>query len=183
MRCSKMSCFLSADLAVAGILEDDVLRVGKLLVVVEEVLAAQAGDRRGMRVDAQAPAGDVDVVHAVVAHVAACRSRTTSARCRAAGSTDTAPSARARATGRSRASAADRSAAAWPIELRSWLFQALATSTSPIAPSCSCSIASWHDGPCCGSACRPARRACCVAHGLDHQPALRGCCAQHGFST
>ena len=41
IRCSKMSCLRCPTLAVARIFEHDVLRVGKLLIVVEEVLAAR----------------------------------------------------------------------------------------------------------------------------------------------
>jgi hypothetical protein len=46
---------LVANLSVARIFEHDVLRVGELLVVVEEVFAAHRHDRAGVRVDAQAP--------------------------------------------------------------------------------------------------------------------------------
>ena len=48
----------------------DVLGVGKLLVVVEEELAAAGGDRVRMGLDAEAEAGEVDVVDAVVPDIA-----------------------------------------------------------------------------------------------------------------
>src|SRR5690349_7570708 len=51
------------------IFEYRVLSVAKLLVVIEERLAAQAGRLRGMRRDAQAPTGDIDVMDAIVADV------------------------------------------------------------------------------------------------------------------
>ena len=57
-------------LAVAGKVPDAGGRVGKLLVVVEEILAADRGDLGRQRVDAEAPAGVVDFVGAVVADVA-----------------------------------------------------------------------------------------------------------------
>src|SRR5213078_24477 len=49
--------------------ENDGLGVGELLIVIEKVFAAQSGDRRRMRVDAEAPARDIEVVNAVVAHI------------------------------------------------------------------------------------------------------------------
>src|SRR4029453_11564124 len=64
---------LMAGLAVASPLENAILRVGKLLIVVEEKLAAQGGDRRWLRRHAQAPASDVDIVNAVVADIAAAK--------------------------------------------------------------------------------------------------------------
>ena len=59
-----------SDLPVSRPLEDAVLRVGELLVVVEEELAAEGGGRGREGIDAEAPAGDVDLVDAVVADVA-----------------------------------------------------------------------------------------------------------------
>ena len=55
---------------VRPVLEQDILRVGKLLVVVEEIFPAQRGDAVRVRRDTEPPAGDIEVVHAVVAHVA-----------------------------------------------------------------------------------------------------------------
>src|SRR5262245_51750543 len=57
-------------LADAGPFEDDGLRVGELLIVVEEVFAPQGGDSGRVGIDLQTPAGDIEVVDAVVAHVA-----------------------------------------------------------------------------------------------------------------
>jgi hypothetical protein len=66
-----MSCFRPPRLPLDRVLDDRVLRVGELLVVVEEILAPQAGDALRVRGDAQPPQRDVDVVDAVVADVAA----------------------------------------------------------------------------------------------------------------
>ena len=57
-------------LAVTVIFKDDVLRVGKLLVIVEEIFPAERSDGRRMDLDAQTPAGDIEIVDAVIAHVA-----------------------------------------------------------------------------------------------------------------
>src|SRR6185312_14571428 len=54
-----------------GVFANRILRVGELLIVVEEIFSAQASDRRGMRFDAQTPQRDVDIMYAVVADVAA----------------------------------------------------------------------------------------------------------------
>ena len=70
MRCSKMNCRGCVPPLPGVVLADDVLRVRPLLVVVEEVLAAQRRDAVRQRVEAQAPDADVDVVDAVVADVA-----------------------------------------------------------------------------------------------------------------
>jgi len=59
-----------ADLAVARPLKDHGSRVRVLLIVVEVVLAAQSGHGRGMRLDAQAPAGVIDLVRTVAAQAA-----------------------------------------------------------------------------------------------------------------
>jgi len=59
--------------AVQIVLEADVLGVGELLVVVEEVFASERRDAVGVCFDAEPPAGDVDVVDAVVADVAAAK--------------------------------------------------------------------------------------------------------------
>src|SRR5206468_1239634 len=61
---------LLARFALDWILEDGALRVRKLLVVVEEVLAAEARDGTRMDRDAESPAGDVDIMDAVVPDVA-----------------------------------------------------------------------------------------------------------------
>src|SRR5262249_29062088 len=53
-----------------SILEDRVLRIGELLVIVEEILASQAGDALWVRGDSQSPQRDIDVVNAIVADVA-----------------------------------------------------------------------------------------------------------------
>ena len=50
---------------------DGILGVGQLLVVVEEVLAAQAGDSVRVAGDSKSPEGDIDIMNAVVANVAA----------------------------------------------------------------------------------------------------------------
>src|SRR5689334_6292315 len=59
------------NLPVPRILKGHVLRIRKLLIVVEDELSSQRRDRRGMRVDSQSPHADIDIVHAVVPHVAA----------------------------------------------------------------------------------------------------------------
>src|SRR5690606_32807920 len=56
-------------LAGAEVLLDDGLSVAELLVVVDEILAAQGRHRGGVCGEAQSPAGDVDVVDAIVADV------------------------------------------------------------------------------------------------------------------
>ena len=65
-----MSCRGGAESLAAGQIPDAGGRVGELLVVVEEILAADRGDLRRQRIDAEAPAGIVDFVGAVVADVA-----------------------------------------------------------------------------------------------------------------
>ena len=60
----------AADFAVAGIFKGDLLSVGEFLVVVLKVFAAECDDFGGMRLHAEPPAGVVDVVDAVVPHVA-----------------------------------------------------------------------------------------------------------------
>ena len=52
------------------ILEKAVLRVRPLHVVVKNILAAHGANLGGMRIHSQAPAGEVNVVHAIIAHVA-----------------------------------------------------------------------------------------------------------------
>src|SRR5262249_43254541 len=61
----------AARLTIAGPLERYLLRVGELLIVVEEILAAEGRYSRRMRGHAQAPYREVDLVDAVVSHIAA----------------------------------------------------------------------------------------------------------------
>src|SRR5688572_26609492 len=53
--------------AFTGVFEDDRLRIGKLLVVIEEILSTNRRDSAWMSFDSKSPAPDVEVVHAVVA--------------------------------------------------------------------------------------------------------------------
>jgi hypothetical protein len=62
--------FLVPVLARARVFADDGLRIGPLLVVVEEVLDTHRGDRTRVRGDIQTPDGNIDIVNAVVADVA-----------------------------------------------------------------------------------------------------------------
>ena len=55
---------LGARDAVSRVLKRYVVRVGILLVVVEIQLLAESGDARGMRLDVQAPQGDIQLVPA-----------------------------------------------------------------------------------------------------------------------
>ena len=57
-------------MAVARVIEDDILRIGKLLIVVEIELTARGRDCRRMHIEPETPAGDVDIVDAIVSHVA-----------------------------------------------------------------------------------------------------------------
>src|SRR5205823_45882 len=61
---------LAPRLAIARILERYLLCIGELAVVVGDDLAAEARDLCRMRVHTEPPAGVVEVVDAVVAHVA-----------------------------------------------------------------------------------------------------------------
>src|SRR6185436_5884215 len=52
------------------VIEHHILRVGELLVVVEKEFSTEAGNGVGVRVGAESPASDVDVMNAVIAGVA-----------------------------------------------------------------------------------------------------------------
>ena len=125
MRCSKMSCFCGLPCRRRAYSKTTYCVSGNCWSSSKKYLPPRAAIGRGMRVDAQAPAGDVDVVDAVVAHVAG------------AEVVPPAPDAvqpvglvghhraRGRARGRSRGPPAGRVGLAWPMLRRSWLFQAL----------------------------------------------------------
>ena len=81
-----MSCFVRARARRVGVLEDGVLRVGELLVVVEEVLAPQAGDAARVRRRRPGPSRPRRCRGRRRCRCRRSRSRATSARCRAAGS-------------------------------------------------------------------------------------------------
>lgn len=118
-------------LTVARVLEHDVLRVGPLLVVVKEVLAALL---RSCWAGRSAALGRSRCRGRRRCRCRPRRSRTTSGRCCAAclpgTGTPAGPSQR------SKSKCGGGSLGGWcPILPRRWLFQALATSTSPITPS------------------------------------------------
>src|SRR5678815_4726828 len=63
--------FLSTSL----VFEGDILRVGELLIVVEEVFSTETRHRVWMRFHSKSPASQIDVVDAVIARIAATKSR------------------------------------------------------------------------------------------------------------
>ena len=164
-------------LAVVGVLEDDVLRVGELLVVVEEVLAAQAGDPASGASSTPRPQQATSMSWTPSLPMSPepksyHQRQMPGSRFGRYGTHRRGAAAR----GRSRARPAARLGCVLPMSPRRWLFQALATSTSPIAPPRSRCDRLADDGACCGSACRPGARLPDRVDRLDQQPALRGCC-------